>query len=623
MRKTIKLIFVSVLMLSWAFMLPGYSYAQSYGDSIITIDGNTSGRASAYYNEGRMYVSASQTARSLGGKTDFMPASGIFVLSAKGSRMLLRLDSNTVDINGQKKEFVSPLVIHDGQVYVYAGCIESAEFSSQFGKKIAFVGSPYNDGKSKDLSENKSDTAAYSAPSSTAVARSGKQAALPATPSITSARCADHQGRTSLVLVADSPVNWIEQRSGRILRITLPGAKSDGIITEGLSGKELNSVSLSTSAYGTELTLSLSETAGETVIFSLTDPYRISVDVYDVSSPPSASTETVSAANPVYVQEVYTAMAVPAGKIVPLPSVMDEIIEEPEISDEEIEYIEYPASVQENVPVQPARIRVLRTKGRPLKVSSGPVANMEISAAVMSGLKASGIDLSYLGESAVSRTAIPVASVSATIRTGNGVSQTIQNGKRIILLDPSCGGEDNGGRKRFGLSEKHYSLLLARDIQNMFSENPNLQAVLTRDGDVSMSVSERIGISEKINAGIMISIHANSSENPKKNGFEVYSYYGKADGAESNDELRSESRILAGILSSEMEKWTYFRNNGTRQDNAELLRLAKIPSVMVFAGYMTNTHDKKLMDGKYSRRRIARSIYNGIMAYARTKGWTE
>jgi N-acetylmuramoyl-L-alanine amidase len=38
---------------------------------------------------------------------------------------------------------------------------------------------------------------------------------------------------------------------------------------------------------------------------------------------------------------------------------------------------------------------------------------------------------------------------------------------------------------------------------------------------------------------------------------------------------------------------------------------------------MTNTHDKKLMDGKYSRRRIARSIYNGIMAYARTKGWTE
>ena len=165
MRKTIKLIFVSVLMLSLSFVLHGYSNAQSYGDSVITIDGNTSGRASAYYNEGRMYVSASQAARSLGGKTDFMPASGIFVLSAKGSRMLLRLDSNTVDINGQKKEFISPLVIYDGQIYVYAGCIESAEFSSQFGKKIAFVGSPYNDGKSKVPSENKSDTAAYSAPS--------------------------------------------------------------------------------------------------------------------------------------------------------------------------------------------------------------------------------------------------------------------------------------------------------------------------------------------------------------------------------------------------------------------------------------------------------------------------
>ena len=46
-------------------------------------------------------------------------------------------------------------------------------------------------------------------------------------------------------------------------------------------------------------------------------------------------------------------------------------------------------------------------------------------------------------------------------------------------------------------------------------------------------------------------------------------------------------------------------------------------AVCVFAGYMTNSEDKQKIDDRQMRKRIARSIYNGIMAYGEMKGWTK
>ena len=87
--------------------------------------------------------------------------------------------------------------------------------------------------------------------------------------------------------------------------------------------------------------------------------------------------------------------------------------------------------------------------------------------------------------------------------------------------------------------------------------------------------------------------------------------------------IREESARLSNLISSELARGTSFKNNGSKKADFIMLRLPDMPAVCVFAGYMTNSEDKQKIDDRQMRKRIARSIYNGIMAYGEMKGWTK
>src|SRR6266850_422988 len=52
-----------------------------------------------------------------------------------------------------------------------------------------------------------------------------------------------------------------------------------------------------------------------------------------------------------------------------------------------------------------------------------------------------------------------------------------------IALDAGHGGEDPGARGRRGTREKHVTLTIARKLKSLIDAEPNMRAMLTRDGD--------------------------------------------------------------------------------------------------------------------------------------------
>lgn len=671
-------------------------------DSRIYSEGEHIGNASSYYYGGSLYLNAGQIARTLGGKTDYLPASGKLLISARRMKAIFSVNKGKVIINGQKIVFSEPLIIRAGIPFVLAKCFESEDMAAAYGGHITFssameeTSAPENTATMPISGEHSCNTAAVPAVNSSPAANSGE------TVSITALRSGNHADKTRLVIQLSSPAAWQHSRSGNILIIGIPESIPDNEVLSSAAavrGQEILSADIASNRTSngrpfTAITVRLADTAGEINIFSLSGPSRIVADVYNVNASFDKNEAHLPESNAASVQKDSIPAALPSSdngqngplkKVVPMASVSEEMFFDPDIYDENTEGIIYeeddisslpelvpldskntvPANAQTATAVSKAKkeVNALKTKSKKgntvKKVKSSPdnSSSADIPSSVMAGLKASGLDYSSSKQTEKKTQELPQKSVSSALavrkpQAKKAVSSAAVSGKRIIVIDPSHGGKDSGGQKKFGLSEKQYSLLLAMEIQNMFEENESFQVVLTRNDDSFLPLARRSSMANEIKADLFISLHGDSSKGYNAKGFSVYSFSetgsdsdaletayrenastelesenerpsAAALAADKASSQKEESRRLAGIVASELARGTTLKNNGVHQANFMLLRLVEAPSIFVFAGHMTNSADKKIMDDKHSRKRIARSIYNGIMSYSDMKGWTK
>jgi N-acetylmuramoyl-L-alanine amidase len=90
----------------------------------------------------------------------------------------------------------------------------------------------------------------------------------------------------------------------------------------------------------------------------------------------------------------------------------------------------------------------------------------------------------------------------------------------IIVIDPGHGGSDTGAVFQSGdskLTEKHFTLLLARDLARELIIRGN-DVILTRNDDRDVLLSDRTALANKLKADIFISLHLNSSEDQIRSG---------------------------------------------------------------------------------------------------------
>ncbi|MFI5351794.1 MAG: N-acetylmuramoyl-L-alanine amidase [Candidatus Binatales bacterium] len=104
---------------------------------------------------------------------------------------------------------------------------------------------------------------------------------------------------------------------------------------------------------------------------------------------------------------------------------------------------------------------------------------------------------------------------------GSSVTERIAGPARVVI-DPGHGGYDPGARDASGrFAEKDLALaiaiLLAREL-----EARGVSVAMTRETDTFLSLPERTRLADRDDADLFVSVHLNSSPNPRTSGIEVY-----------------------------------------------------------------------------------------------------
>lgn len=92
----------------------------------------------------------------------------------------------------------------------------------------------------------------------------------------------------------------------------------------------------------------------------------------------------------------------------------------------------------------------------------------------------------------------------------------------VIAIDAGHGGADPGAVGSRGTREKDVVLQIARQFEERVRKEPGMVPVMIRDGDVFVSLRDRINKARNAKADLFISIHADAFVNQRASGASVY-----------------------------------------------------------------------------------------------------
>ncbi len=243
------------------------------------------------------------------------------------------------------------------------------------------------------------------------------------------------------------------------------------------------------------------------------------------------------------------------------------------------------------------------------------------------------------------------AVIAASVDTpppGRKVSGKSGRDRRIIAIDPGHGGADPGTTGGTKVLEKHITLAIAREIKKQMEKTGRFKVVLTRQRDVFVSLRARIAVAREAGAELFVSIHADAIKNTKIRGLSVYTLSEKASDVEAallaekenkadliagldlNSETQEVSNILidlaqresmnqssrfANILIKELKKDIRLLRNTHRFAGFAVLKALDMPSVLLEVGFLSNRRDEKALKSKAYRAKLATSIGRAVGGY--------
>lgn len=211
-------------------------------------------------------------------------------------------------------------------------------------------------------------------------------------------------------------------------------------------------------------------------------------------------------------------------------------------------------------------------------------------------------------------------------RVGRFVRPVSTEAERLpaIIVDAGHGGIDGGAVGADGTIEKGINLSIAKQLEQMLTSF-GFEVVMTRTEDTlignnsaktvrerkSSDIKQRLKITEQIPNSLLISIHQNK--------FTVEKYYGTQVFYSPNGE---ESKQLAELIQQSVVSRLQPENERAIKPSGKeiyLLYHAKIPSVMVECGFLSNRAElQKLKDADYQRQ-MSFSILCGILDYCQAE----
>lgn len=170
------------------------------------------------------------------------------------------------------------------------------------------------------------------------------------------------------------------------------------------------------------------------------------------------------------------------------------------------------------------------------------------------------------------------------------------------MADAGHGGKDSGAIGINGVKEKDIALDVANGVNN-YLKTQDIENILTRNSDVFLSLSERTNKANNLGVNSFVSIHCNSSENPKAHGLEIFCY-------------KFKYRQLADCILEEIKKeglYTQLREGGVKEGNWYVVRETNMPACLVELGFITNEKDYNLIMN--NKDKFAKAIARGICKF--------
>ncbi len=196
-----------------------------------------------------------------------------------------------------------------------------------------------------------------------------------------------------------------------------------------------------------------------------------------------------------------------------------------------------------------------------------------------------------------------------------------------VVLDPGHGGHDKGASSPLGV-EKEFALDLSRRVKTRL-EKAGLKVVMTRNSDVFIPLESRPAVASRQARSIFVSIHFNdASWRPAASGIEIFCIPPRGTPPTGQEktlardlqsvpgyDLEPQNFALANAIFHSMRGRVPLVDRGVKRARFKVLQLAKVPAVLIEAGFLTNPTESRKIAAASWRDTMADAIAAGILEY--------
>jgi N-acetylmuramoyl-L-alanine amidase len=242
----------------------------------------------------------------------------------------------------------------------------------------------------------------------------------------------------------------------------------------------------------------------------------------------------------------------------------------------------------------------------------------------------------------------PPIPVDEAVPPPPAMAERTDQGRPTVVVDAGHGGHDPGTRSEDGLLEKDLALQIARRVADALDRR-GVNAVLTRDRDVFLTLAQRTAIANRLSPELFVSIHLNWSPNPQTTGVEVYylnnttnratirlaRMENAADGGRAPldpglnyilSDLRQQYKATeSALLAQTMEQETVselqagfggeIRGLGAKRGPFYVLVGPRIPAVLVECGFLSNATEAQRLATAAYQQAIADGLAASVVHY--------
>ena len=179
------------------------------------------------------------------------------------------------------------------------------------------------------------------------------------------------------------------------------------------------------------------------------------------------------------------------------------------------------------------------------------------------------------------------------------VSSKIKN--KVVIIDPGHGGLDTGAL-RGSVLEKDITLQIASKVRELLLERGMKKVVMTRSGDTTLSLAERVDIANSKKADIYVSIHINASVKSEIKGIETHYY-------------TERGYEVAQVIHKELMENVNAEDRGLFKSKFYVINHTEAPAVLLELGFISNEQERNSLTSQKRQTNSAQAIADGIINY--------